>query len=92
MWPMRFEHKFIYLIIFHAIAFPLFVFAIVRTNKIIAFTGLFSFSVGVIIFSPFIPEIPGKNEKTPRLVIFGIFIYILIIILAFLGVAIMNKF
>jgi len=87
---MRFEHKFMSLIIFHAIAFYLFVSAIIRANRIIAFTGLFSFFVGVIIFSPFIPDIPEKNEKTPRLIIFGIFIYILILILAFLGVAIMK--
>ena len=89
---MRFEYKFISLIIFHAIAFFLFVLAIVKTNRIMAFTGLFFFSIGAIIFSPFIPEITENNEKTPRLVIFGILIYILIVILAFLGVAIMNKF
>jgi hypothetical protein len=89
---MRFEHKFISLIIFHAIAFFLFILAIINNNRIIAFTGLFFFSIGAIIFSPFIPEITENNEKTPRLVIFGILIYISIVILAFLGVAIMNKF
>lgn len=91
MLPMRFEHKFVSLIIFHAIAFFLFVLAIVNNNRIIAFTGLFFFSVVVIIFSPFVLEIPEKDEKTPKLVIFGIFIYILIIILTFLGVAIIQN-
>jgi len=79
------------LIIFHAIAFSLFVLAIIRANRIIAFIGLFSFFVGVIIFSPLIPELPERNEKTPRSVVFGAFIYILIVILAFLGVAIFYR-
>lgn len=88
---MRFEHKFMSLVILHSIAFYLFVLAIVRTNRVMAFTGLFFFSLGIIIFSPFVPEIPEKDEKTPKLVIFGIFIYILVIILAFLGVSIMQN-
>ena len=88
---MRFEHKFMSLIILHSIAFYLFVLAIVRTDRAIAFVGLFFFSVGIIIFSPFVPEIPEKNEKPPKLVIFGTFIYILVMILAFLGVSIMQN-